>query len=162
MSFSFGINEREYAEDAISIYNKEPGFLKRRLKNKIHGSISEAKNCKRLDVDISVSKKFLKALKQKVGRNAHEKHIPTEILLNANLDLCKEFLNGLWRGDGTGSWMSEGKYVTSSERLAHEVRMLLARLGVYSAVSSHIQKAGYGKGKVIFNVNVTHAKNVIT
>jgi hypothetical protein len=158
MELSFGSDQREFAEDAKILYNKELGFLKRRNKASLHGSICKASKSRAIEVKFNAGDDFLQALKQVVGKNAREKRIPYAILLNANLAVCKEFLEGLWRGDGCGDKYFEGKYVTTSLQLAHQVRLLLARLGIYSAISKFVQKDGYGKGRDIFSVNVTHSK----
>jgi intein/homing endonuclease len=65
------------------------------------------------------------------GKNCYERKIP-EFIMNASVEVQKEFIRGYWLGDGNHhSFLSDGDFdfSTSSEVLAHQLRTLLVSLG---------------------------------
>lgn len=149
LEFSFSDSTPEYAEDVLNICNNELGFLKSQEKDRRHGSINKDKTAKAVAVKYHVGKKFAELWRNWLGKNSHEKHIPYEILYNADLDICKEFKIGIWNGDGD---RHGNLYATVSTQLAYGVQLLLGRLDIYSRVTwKKPRKSGY-KGSRIYHV----------
>ena len=86
------------------------------------------------------------------GEKAKYKFVP-QFIKELDPELIKEFVDALWRGDGTFSRSKDGKlvylkYVTKSKRLAEDVAELMLKLGY--AVAIH-----YEKKRDIYNVVVS-------
>lgn len=89
-----------------------------------------------------------------VGKRATEKAVPSEVftLRDADVEL---FLGRLWAGDGfiANATNFTPYYATSSLQLAHDVQLLLLRLGVISG--THVKRFEYRGGtKVGYTVHL--------
>lgn len=74
-----------------------------------------------------------------VGVGAHNKIIPSCILQSNSTDLIQSFLEGLIKGDGCYK-PDTVSLCTVSEKLARQVRMLLARIGIKASICSRLNK----------------------
>jgi hypothetical protein len=67
---------------------------------------------------------------------SHERFVPTEAVM-ASFDYRKRLLHGLMDSDGSMTGSSSCVYLTSSERLADDVALLVRSLGGHSSVWKH-------------------------
>ncbi len=140
--WTFGKHERSYVEDVCGILD----YLE----------IRKAVYVRRSTIAITVSSWFLGVLFKelwKTGCDATEKSIPS-FLLDAPRDLKIELLKGLFRGDGSVSFYPSGsrvkiRYATTSERLFHQVVVLLQDLGLIPYIYRSRQRDSEIEGRPI-------------
>jgi hypothetical protein len=141
----FGLNRKEDAivEEISSV------LLRFGMKSSVRKSSSE-----NAIVVQSTNTILAEWIERTFGKGARNKRLPPW-LMTLPKTLQKEFLYGLWRGDGClthRNGYAVFEYVTSSKTLALQIVILLARLGILCQLRECQQK-GFSKGK-IFHIYV--------
>ena len=133
VGFGFHIEEEEYAQEILSLF--EEVF-------KVKGKIYKAKNRKALTVEFK-TKIVAQFLRKLCGSRAANKKIPLQIVLNGKDEYVKTLIAYLFRGDGyagKGSKTLSIKYSTVSKTLAYQLRLLLARFGFWASITVRKRK----------------------
>lgn len=135
--FSFSEKEYDYAHAISRIFVKKFGVNVSKIRH-MHPD-------KAIRVEI-YSKPLAIAFSKLFGRGARNKEIP-ECILNADHNVLKSFLKGLFHGDGCERFST---FSTSSRNLLEQVRSALAALGYimsiyYSKKMPSLLKIGTGK-----------------
>ena len=127
-TLSFNSNEQFYHNDVIRI-------LKENFACTPNITHYERNRC-----SIVFSKKWLsKMLHDMFGRRAPNKRVPFEFMFLENY-LIKEFLIGLFRGDGTCNGGNRFRLSTTSKLLANQVRVMLIKLGTRPTIKYSIRE----------------------
>lgn len=127
--WTFNANEAEYHQDVISLCKAVFG-VSPNVRNNAEGKSST------VYVSSKITREFFRS---QFGDRAPNKRLP-EWIMRLPTDLQYHVLVGMWRGDGCFT-KDAFVYTTSSEVLAHQVRMLLYRQGVVPTVRP-TRKAG--------------------
>ena len=115
LTFSFGAHEHEYINDVINIMKRIFG-LEAKIK----------KNHNALNI-YCYSARLARFFKKNFGTGAKNKRLPHWALL-LPIKKQKALICGLWRGDGhIAKRNGNGKFVTISKTLAHQLKILLMR-----------------------------------
>jgi len=91
---------------------------------------------------------FARLMQAAMGKGAHNKCIPNEVLFNDDLDVLLSFLRGYVMGDGT----TNGHRVqvsTVSKTLALQVQLAIARLGRFAGITPWRTKGGSIRGRPV-------------
>ncbi len=120
LQFSFNRREEPYADDVLSLLEEIFG---------ISGKKAWINNLCEIRVGSVLLAEFMPAL---FGSKAPNKRIPDEWLCFPDGKLA-ELLKGLWRGDGSAD-RDSFRFHTTSEVLAHQVRMILTKMGLLSSI----------------------------
>ena len=116
--FSFRESEDTFIEDVASIVGR------------LGLSIKMRRRCRVKDVYFSC-KPLALLFKRLFGSKSDEKHLP-HFMLNLPRDKLYELVKGVFRGDGSVSYNSSGtrlEFTTVSLQLAHQIRLILLKLG---------------------------------
>jgi len=110
------LSNRDYAKDVYNliknVFGIEPKILKKRRVFRVWTG------CK-------IIARFLETL---CGAGALNKRIPYDILFHTNLQLLRELVDGMWKGDGS-RYKRVCEYATVSKNLAYQLKLALVRLG---------------------------------
>ena len=133
--FSFGKHEADLINETKKLFEKVFG---RQLKSQeTHTSF-----------DLVCSKRVIVDFFSQFGRNSSEKHLPFWIIDLPNEKLV-HLIWGLIKGDG-GERKYNVDYFTISEKLAHQVRLILFKLGmIHSLKRREIKDGGKIDGRII-------------
>jgi hypothetical protein len=135
--FSFSRNEVAYVGDVR--------FLLKKCLN-LESTTLDVKETTRVLCHCSALQDFLT---EHCGDLSRNRHVP-EIILSGKLSWIKAFLRGHWRGDGCKSFPFSLR--TVSEKLAHDLRYMLIRCGIYPSLhDAPCNKAG----RIAFTVSIT-------
>lgn len=129
VSFSFGYNEIQYANDVKNI-------IKNIFDIPVRICSHEEKGTRIVNICSNLLCKIMLSL---CGKGAHNKKIPNCIWQSNSDEIIKSFLEGLIKGDGCYK-PDTVSLCTVSETLARQVRMLFARIGIKTSISSKINK----------------------
>jgi nitrogen fixation NifU-like protein len=139
LHFSFHIDETEYQEDVVRIFERLFG-----LKPSIDRRDASNAAC------VSVNNVHLaRVFETTFGRGSANKHIP-DFMLFLPPEKQAYLLKGLWRGDGYINLFRKGPragYATVSMQLAGQVKTLLLRQGIIPSVD---------KESGVVRENITH------
>lgn len=137
ITMTFHGNEKEYVKDVMGllkgIFGLNSSF---RIKNK---------TCRIQCNSVALRDFFV----SNFGRYSSGRKIPKEIL-DAPIPVCKEFLIGYWRGDGYKK--RDLNVATTSIDMAHGIRFLMLKCGIYSGIKK------YGKKLVITPTSIFREK----
>jgi replicative DNA helicase len=92
-------------------------------------------------------------------KRSYDKFVPAEVFAAPNAQIAL-FLRHLWATDGCVKWDGKGKqgriyYASTSERLTHDVRQLLLRLGI----SSRAYRIPQGRYRDIWHLHISGVNN---
>lgn len=126
VGFTFNIKEKEFVEDIYHIVHELFG-------NSVTVSTKTREKKNTLDVTIN-SSRIARSFREWFGSGAANKKIPHFMLL-LPLNLQRELLKGMWRGDG---WVHKEKlrasYKTISHTLTEQLKLLLLRQEIIPTV----------------------------
>lgn len=147
IEFSFHIKEEKFAQDIKIITKKLFG---------LNVSIKRIPEKKTLNVFI-YNCHLTRLFKNLFGAKAEVKSIP-EFLMQLDFSIQKQLLIGLWRGDGYFNLHRNGprfEYVTISENLAHQIKLLLLRQNIVSSIYKEPEKEINGvKHKNAYRIHI--------
>jgi len=142
--WTFGRNRRdaEYVEDVISILEK------------LH--VRHSVDVRKSTVAVTVSSRLLARLLTETlrcGSRSSEKGVPS-IFMQAPIELQRELLKGVFRGDGSFSFPTRGSRVkvshfTTSRGLHEQLILLLQSLGVFPSCHVRPPREGRIRGRVV-------------
>ena len=114
LGFVFGAKEEAYVGEVIALVKS------------FFGIDVNGKRCVRNSIDIVFySARLARFFEKNFGKGAANKRIPHNFVL-LPLEKQKALIHGLWNGDGYIN-SNGAKYVTISEQLAHQLKLLLMR-----------------------------------
>jgi predicted SAM-dependent methyltransferase len=125
VTFTFHEKELEFANDVQRLLNKCFGL------ESVHNHYPESKTRVVLCSNVALADFMIGTF----GKYSSERRVPEEIMRSHRFCM-KSFLKHYWRGDG--SKHGEYKFSTTSKRLAHDLRWMLIRLGIYCSFSERI------------------------
>ena len=137
LDFCFSITENELIKDTISLMESIFGLLPK-FKHVTPGAVNLVYHC------APVAHFFARIC----GKGAHHKHVPA-FLFEAPYKYFKEFLKGIWLGDGYEDKRGRGELTTVSQRLVLELNWLAHMHGLKTYMGGFTAKAGrrIGNGK---------------
>ena len=130
VDFCFSVKEEEVINDTIELMKSVFGLLPR-----IRHITSGAVNL------VYYSTPVGEFFSRFCGKGAHHKHIP-QFLFEAPYIYFKEFLRGVWLGDGYEDKRGRGELTTVSKRLALEINWLARMHGVKTYLGGFMTKEG--------------------
>ncbi|RUM60671.1 MAG: nucleotide sugar dehydrogenase [Persephonella sp.] len=150
IGLTFNKNEYEYIGDVKGILNRLGIHFTEKIEGNAH--------------TIFISSRIFGYLLEnvlKAGRNSDSKAVPPQILIS-NRDIRREYLKGLFRGNGSIVKANKGKnlyidFATVSRKLANGVILLLQMEGIIASVREKF----YNKSKVLtYNIRINGYENV--
>ncbi|RUM60287.1 MAG: nucleotide sugar dehydrogenase [Persephonella sp.] len=150
IGLTFNKNEYEYIGDVKGILNRLGIHFTEKIEGNAH--------------TIFISSRIFGYLLEnvlKAGRNSDSKAVPPQILIS-NGDIRREYLKGLFRGNGSIVKANKGKnlyidFATVSRKLANGVILLLQMEGIIASVREKF----YNKSKVLtYNIRINGYENV--
>ncbi len=129
LTLSFGAHETEYIQDAIALLTRYG--KKAPIENEVYQNGQTLVLC---------STEIARAFAYEFGSTAYDKHVP-DWVLESPLPLLREFVRGMWRGDGNYSPKKKMfRYNSISRSLAYAFRDALLRLGIPASVNMQQRK----------------------
>ncbi len=137
LDFCFSSTEKDLIEDLVNLMDEYFGLMPK-VRNKTLGAVNLVYN------SAAVAKFFARLC----GKGAHNKHVPS-FLFEAPHEYFKEFLRGVWLGDGYEDKHGRGEVTTVSKRLALELNWLARMHGIKTYIGGFVAKEGrrIGSGK---------------
>lgn len=130
LDFCFNVNERDLILDVSELMQEIFG-LTPRVRNITPGAVNLVYNC------AAVSNFFARYS----GRDARNKHVPS-FLFEAPYSYFREFLRGVWLGDGYEDKQGRGEITTTSRRLALEINWIARMHGIKTYLGGFVAKEG--------------------
>lgn len=122
VNFTFHEDEIEYVKDVRTLLMDLFG---------LRSTVDVRAGSKCVNI-VAVSTPLADLLTGYFGRRSDTKTVPEEIVTGSP-ECTKAFLRGYWRGDGSKDETGSLSMATVSQALAHAVRFMLIRLGIYSS-----------------------------
>jgi ATP-dependent Zn protease len=130
VEFCFSLDEKELITDTINLMESIFGLLPK-TRYITHGAINL------VYYSTPVGEFFARLC----GKGAHNKHVPY-FLFEAPYEYFREYLRGLWLGDGYEDKKGRGEITTMNKTLALEVNWIARMHGVKTYVGGFTTKAG--------------------
>lgn len=147
VSFTFNINEKDYADDTIYLLKKY---------FKLNGKVIERKDLNRIDI-VVYSVHLSNLFKEYFGCGAKDKKIPS-FLMFLPTEKQNGLLCGLWRGDGyvnTTRRFPRAGYASISRELINQIKVLLLRQGIIHSIYREKERVSrWAKHKQAYRIHV--------
>ncbi|MFZ5366073.1 MAG: LAGLIDADG family homing endonuclease [Patescibacteria group bacterium] len=131
IDFCFSVKESEKIKDLVSLIEENFGLKPDYIKHQTPGAVNI----------IYQATPLARFLVRYCGKGAAQKHVP-EFLFEAPLEYFREFLRGIWAGDGYEDKRGRGEITSVSKRLILELNWLCRMHGIKTYIHNFTAKEG--------------------